>query len=74
MLQCQKRRPSESHLSMAVGSACVAAGYAVRFFTTTELAFALSRASREHTLEYLMKDLSKCDLLILDEPTTHLLI
>lgn len=57
----------KTHLAIAVGSACVAAGRAVRFFTTAELALALSRAAREHSLEQLMKDLSRCDLLILDE-------
>jgi len=50
-----------------VGSACVAQGMAVRFFTTAELALALSRAARERALEQLMRDISKCDLLILDE-------
>ena len=57
----------KTHLAIAVGSACVAAGRAVRFFTTAELALALSRASRDHSLEALMKDISRCDLLILDE-------
>ena len=57
----------KTHLAIAVGTACVAAGRAVRFFTTAELALALSRAARDHALEALMKDLSKCDLLILDE-------
>lgn len=57
----------KTHLAIAVGSACVAAGRAVRFFTTAELALALSRAAREHSLERLMGDLSRCDLLILDE-------
>ena len=57
----------KTHLAIAVGSACVAAGRAVRFFTTAELALALSRASRDHSLEQLMKEIAKCDLLILDE-------
>ena len=38
-----------------------------RFFTTAELALALSRAARERSLESLMKELARCDLLILDE-------
>lgn len=57
----------KTHLAIAVGSACVAAGRVVRFFTTAELALALSRASRDHSLEQLMKEIAKCDLLILDE-------
>lgn len=57
----------KTHLAIAVGSACVQAGMAVRFFTTAELAFALSRAARERSLESLMKELARCDLIILDE-------
>ena len=57
----------KTHLAIAIGTACVNAGYAVRFFTAAELALSLSRASREHTLEALMKELARCDLLILDE-------
>ena len=57
----------KTHLAIAIGAACVASGKTVRFFTTAELALALSRASRECTLEQLMKDIAKCDLLILDE-------
>ena len=41
----------KTHLAIAVGSACVQAGMAVRFFTTAEL----------------MKELARCDLIILDE-------
>lgn len=54
-------------MAIAVGSACVAAGRAVRFFGTAELALALSRASRDRSLEQLMRGIAKCDLLILDE-------
>ena len=57
----------KTHLAIAVGTACVAAGRNVRFFTTAELALALTRAAREHTLEALMRDIAKCDLVILDE-------
>lgn len=57
----------KTHLAIAVGSACVQAGMAVRFFTTAELALALSRAARERSLESLMKELARCDLIILDE-------
>ena len=57
----------KTHLAIAIGTACVAAGRTVRFFTTAELALALSRASRENTLEQLMKEIARCDLLILDE-------
>lgn len=57
----------KTHLSVAVGMACVEAGRPVRFFTAAELVLALTRANREHNLEALLKDISKCDLLIIDE-------
>jgi DNA replication protein DnaC len=57
----------KTHLSIAVGMACVEAGRPVRFFTAAELVLALTRANREHNLEALLKDISKCDLLIIDE-------
>lgn len=57
----------KTHLAIAIGAACVARGLMVRFFTTAELALALARAAREHTLERLLKDIAKCDLVILDE-------
>lgn len=57
----------KTHLAIAVGAACVEAGRAVRFFTTADLALALSRAAREHSLDALKRDISRCDLLILDE-------
>ena len=45
----------------------VKAGKTVRFYTTAELAMALGRANREHALEACMRDISKNDLIILDE-------
>lgn len=57
----------KTHLAIAVGSACVQAGMAARFFTTAELALALSGAARERSPESPMKELARCDLLILDE-------
>ena len=57
----------KTHLAIAVGSACVQQGRSVRFFTAAELALALSKAARDRSLEALMKDLARCDLLILDE-------
>lgn len=57
----------KTHLSIAVGTACVDAGRAVRFFTCAQLVLLLVRASREGRLERLMSELERCDLLILDE-------
>lgn len=57
----------KTHLAIAVGSACVRAGKAVRFYTAAELAMALGQAKREHALEAMMKDIARNDLVILDE-------
>jgi len=42
-------------------------GMEARFSTAAELVMALTRASREHRLETLLTDLSRADLLIVDE-------
>lgn len=57
----------KTHLAIAVGTACVNAGKAVRFFTCAQLVLLLVRASREGRLERIMGELDRCDLLILDE-------
>lgn len=57
----------KTHLAIAVGNACVQAGRTVRFFGTAQLVLMLTRASREHSLEAMLKDIAKADLVILDE-------
>ena len=57
----------KTHLAIAIGLACVERGMEARFFTAAELVMALTRASREHRLETLLTDLSRADLLIVDE-------
>ncbi len=57
----------KTHLAIAIGSACVMAGKAVRFYTAAELALSLAKAKREHRLEAMMKDIERNDLVILDE-------
>lgn len=57
----------KTHLAIAIGSACVMAGKAVRFYTAAELALSLAKAKREHRLEAVMKDIDRNDLVILDE-------
>lgn len=57
----------KTHLAIAIGSACVMAGKAVRFYTAAELALSLAKAKREHRLEAMMKDIDRNDLVILDE-------
>lgn len=57
----------KTHLAIAVGNACVQAGKTVRFYTTAELAMALGNANREHSLEAMLKDIDRNDLIVLDE-------
>ena len=57
----------KTHLATAVGTACVNAGYTVRFFTCAQLVLVLSRANSEGRLEHLVSDIERCDVLILDE-------
>ena len=57
----------KTHLAIAIGVACVERGLSCRFFTSAELVIALLRAKGSHALDAFMKDLAKCDLLILDE-------
>ncbi len=57
----------KTHLAIAIGIACVQQARMTRFFTAAELVLALVRANRDHTLETLMKDIARSDLLIIDE-------
>ena len=52
---------------MALGVHACEQGYAVRFFTVTDLVLRLSEARRAGTLERLQQDLQRADLLVLDE-------
>lgn len=57
----------KTHLAIAVGAACVERGMQVRFFTAAELVLLLLKARSEARLDALMADLSRADLLIIDE-------
>ena len=57
----------KTHLSVAVGIKCVEAGHEVRFFTTAALVRQLTAASQAGTLDSLLKDIRRADLVILDE-------
>ena len=57
----------KTHLAIAVGNACVQAGRSVRFFTTAQLVLMLVKANRTHSLEPMLKELGRADLIILDE-------
>lgn len=58
---------SKTHLAIALGNAAVMAGKTVRFYTAAELVLSLAKANREHTLEAMMKEVARNDLVILDE-------
>ena len=57
----------KTHLAIALGMECVRRARPVRFFTAAELVLALTRASREHQLEALLRDVGRCELLVVDE-------
>ena len=57
----------KTHLAIAVGNACVQAGRAVRFFTTAQLVLMPVKANHDRSLEAMLKDLAKAEVLILDE-------
>ena len=57
----------KTHLAIAIGTAAASAGRPVRFFTAADLVLQLKRASREGALEQQLRDVAKCDLLIVDE-------
>ncbi len=57
----------KTHLAIALGMACVARGMQARFFTAASLVLMLVKANREHQLETMLKDIRKCDLVIIDE-------
>jgi DNA replication protein DnaC len=57
----------KSYLAVALGIRACEQGYAVRFFTVTDLVLRLSSARRAGTRERLQQDLQRADLLVLDE-------
>lgn len=57
----------KSHMAIAAGVSACQMGYAAKFYTVTELVLKLSEARRAGTLERLITELRKLDLLILDE-------
>lgn len=57
----------KTHLAIAIGISAVEKGREVRFFTAAELVMALTRAHAEGNLDRIMKDIAKCELLIVDE-------
>lgn len=57
----------KTHCAVALGFAACERGLTVRFFPVTDLVMRLSDAKRAGTIERLLRDLQRADLLILDE-------
>lgn len=57
----------KTHLATALGMSAIDRGMNVRFLSTAELVLQLGRAKREGTLETMLRDIAKADLIILDE-------
>ena len=57
----------KTHLATALGMSAIDRGMNVRFLPTAELVLQLGRAKREGTLETMLRDIAKADLIILDE-------
>lgn len=59
--------PAKTHLAIAIGVKACQMDLKTKFFSVTELILKLAEARKQGTLEKLVKDLQKQDLLILDE-------
>jgi len=57
----------KTHLAIAMGIRACEMGMAVKFYTVAELVMRLAEAKRSGTLERLMKEIQRTELLILDE-------
>lgn len=57
----------KTHLAIALGALAVDAGREARFFTAAGLVLALKRAAARSDLDGFLKDVGRCELLILDE-------
>lgn len=57
----------KTHLAVALGIKACEMGMSARFYTVTELVLKLAEARRNGTLERLITDIKRLDLLVLDE-------
>lgn len=57
----------KTHLGVALGYAACERGLTVRFFTVTDLVMRLGEAKRTGTVERVLRDLHRADLVVLDE-------
>ncbi|WP_127580738.1 ATP-binding protein [Paenibacillus koleovorans] len=57
----------KTHLAIAAGLRACELGMTVKFYTVAELVMRLAEAKRAGTLERLLSEIQRCQLLILDE-------
>jgi len=57
----------KTHLAIATGQRACELGMTVKFYTVAELVMRLAEAKRSGTLERLLNEIQRCQLLILDE-------
>lgn len=57
----------KTHLAIAIGMLCIEAGMSVRYLPCAQLVLSLLKVKEEGRLEAALADISKADLLILDE-------
>lgn len=57
----------KTHLGVALGYAACERGLTVRFLTVTDLVMRLGEAKRTGTVERVLRDLHRADLIVLDE-------
>ncbi len=56
----------KTHLTTALGIIAISQGMNVRFHQTAELVLQLGKAKRDGTLETMLRDIGRADLIILD--------
>lgn len=57
----------KTHAAIALGMKAVSEGRPVRFYQTAQLVLSLGKAKREGTLDKLLQDISRAEIVILDE-------
>ncbi len=57
----------KTHLAIGLGMKAIDMGLGVRFHRTAELVLQLGKAKRDGTLETMLRDIGRADLIILDE-------
>ncbi len=57
----------KTHVATALGMKCASLGRPVRFYQTAQLVLRLGKAKREETLDKVLQEIERADLVILDE-------